>query len=166
MADLDTERYRAAANEDRHCDDPDCTLGGCWAGGATASLCDEIDRLRARLAEAEAERDELDGRFENLWERAEGYLSRAEAAESRLAEVEAVRDRLYTENQEWRTVANGQAARLAAVEALCDVMRKNNDPYASLLEIALGRAAARGEGDRPVADHVAIFDSSPEGTDR
>lgn len=166
MADLDTERYRAAANEDRHCDDPDCTLGGCWAGGATASLCDEIDRLRARLAEVEAERDQMLTAYNAQFARTEEVVDRLMTAESRLAGVEAVRDRLYTENQEWRTVANGQAARLAAVEALCDVMRKNNDPYASLLEIALGRAAARGEGDRPVADHVAIFDSSPEGTDR
>lgn len=57
-----------------------------------AEYINEICALRARLAEVEAERDELDGRFENLAERAESYLSRAETAEARLASVIALCD--------------------------------------------------------------------------
>lgn len=61
-----------------------------WGDG---KLADQISRTaKALLAEVEAERDELDGRFENLANRAEGYLSRAEAAEARLAAVLALCD--------------------------------------------------------------------------
>lgn len=92
-----------------------------------------------RIAEVEAERDELDGRFENLANRAEGYLSRAEKAEARLAAVETERDgferRLYE-----------RTGRLAAVLALCDEAAAANDIRVSVEEV---RAVARGEGDRP-----------------
>lgn len=74
MADIDTaamrEHYNAPANTGRATPDIE-------------ELCDEIDRLRARLAEAEAE----------LASEAEAHRRSAAgraAAEARLAEVEAV----------------------------------------------------------------------------
>lgn len=80
--------------------------------------------------------------MKNIWQ-----VDLEEALE-RLAEVEAVRDRLYTENQEWRTVANGQAARLAAVEALCEEDGRREPMFRGWLETHKVRAAARGQGDR------------------
>lgn len=165
MADIDTTDIRAV------CDDGH----GFNYRQTIYVLCDEVDRLRARLAEVEAERDDLDGRFENLAERAEGYLSRTEAVEAerdalasraaRIFERSAEPDPLLEENADLR-------ARLAEVEALCDRYdAENNDlndqvigltarlaEVETLIENPGGQieewrrellAAARGEGDRP-----------------
>lgn len=89
MTEIDTATIRAV------CDD-----GGGFNYRQTARvLCDEVDRLRARLAEVEAERqaeqetwrpvmaDYLDERDRHLQ-----TMKRAVAAEARLAEVAALQD--------------------------------------------------------------------------
>lgn len=49
MTDIVTARYRQEAEYERHCNEPECSVGGCWTAGAIGTLCDEIDRLRAKL---------------------------------------------------------------------------------------------------------------------
>lgn len=110
-------------------------------------LCDEIDRLRARLAEVEAERD-----ARPTWDVFGDCLSqetkRRKAAEARLAEVEA---ELMHDSEHWAMVEvenermgpalDEARRRLAEVEALCeDGTIRDNWTATQVL------AAARGEG--------------------
>lgn len=84
-------------------------------------LREEVAELRARLAEVEAERDDLDDQVKALGEACLGHIDRAR----------------------WATeAARRYEARLAKVEALCD--RAEREEF-YLLHAADIRAAARGQ---------------------
>lgn len=76
---------------------------------------DEIDRLRARLAEAEAEKKRALNRYEAAADRADAWRTRALDSERRLAEVEAalaeIREEANREHPERTSV--GHIARVA-----------------------------------------------------
>lgn len=119
---------------------------------------DEIDDLRARLAEAEAERDQ-----ERTAHRAAELFAirRAEAAEARLTALTGDLDSCYRQRNDLLDSITDLKARLAEVEALCDEVlnsfTEKGHPGRACLRtgwiyvetVERWRAAALGEGDRP-----------------
>lgn len=190
MADIDTAALRAQFKSgwfEGHTDES-CWCRGTHAEGTHSSYerdravvraADEIDALRARLAEVEAERDaaiagsreirgtlletearlaEVEAELSEERDRAAEGWERAEAAEVRLAAVEAERDR-RTSASYWPGITAENAdlrARLAAVLALCD----EEDPEMTFPEWQnkVRAAAARGEGDQ-AAEHYDTEDA-------
>lgn len=115
-------------------------------------IVEEITRLRARLAEVEAERDlfrethDLTSRQfvaeQKRAERAEAKLSNAEA---RLAEVEAERDDLATGYATQMSTISGLLRRIRAVEELCDAASGDHIGGVTVVRVPLVRAAAAGD---------------------
>lgn len=120
---------------------------GALFGGSLRVMGDQVDQLRARLAEVEAERDRWHKMRDAYFWSSGQEQQRANAAETKLAAAQVERDAWEMTARILTGKLHQSDTKLAAVEALCDdpvLDRGGNDAW----WVRSVRAAARGEGDR------------------